>query len=140
MDVFALLPGSPSYVSCSIFVFIVRTASLNRFYKRVSSNVHVVKIKNMKILFILEMLRFSFTKWDLMTSKSYGSSGCRSKCISFGRSKFRRQSHMYIFIYTPTVVLAWYVTHMDTQLRGGICYASLEVGWYSTYQPTSTKA
>ena len=45
------------------------------------------------------------------------------------------------FIYTPTaIMLARYVTHMNTQSPGGICYASLEVGWYSRYQPTSTKA
>ena len=43
--------------------------------------------------------------------------------------------------YTPTaIMLARYVTHMNTQSPGGICYASLEVGWYSKYQPTSTKA
>ena len=43
--------------------------------------------------------------------------------------------------YTPTaIMLARYVTHMNTQSPGGICYASLEVGWYSRYQPTSTKA
>ena len=38
------------------------------------------------------------------------------------------------------MLAARYVTHMNTQLPGGICYASLEVGWYSTYQPTSTRA
>ena len=43
--------------------------------------------------------------------------------------------------YTPTaIMLARYVTHMNTQSPGGICYASLEVGWYSIYQPTSNKA
>ena len=43
--------------------------------------------------------------------------------------------------YTPTaIMLARYVTNMNTQSPGGICYASLEVGWYSKYQPTSTKA
>ena len=43
--------------------------------------------------------------------------------------------------YTPTaIMLARYVTHMNTQSPGGIYYASLEVGWYSKYQPTSTKA
>ena len=43
--------------------------------------------------------------------------------------------------YTPTaIMLARYVTHMNTQFPGGICYSSLEVGWYSIYQPTSTKA
>ena len=43
--------------------------------------------------------------------------------------------------YTPTaIMLARYVTHMNTQSPGGICYASLEVGWYARNQPTSTKA
>ena len=43
--------------------------------------------------------------------------------------------------YTTTaIMLARYVTHMNTQSRGGTCYASLEVGWHSRYQPTSTKA
>ena len=46
-----------------------------------------------------------------------------------------------ILFYTPTVImLARHVTHMNTVSPGGICYASLEVGWYSRYQPTSTKA
>ena len=36
-----------------------------------------------------------------------------------------------ISIYTSTaIMLARYVTHVNTQLPGGICYASLEVGWY----------
>ena len=40
--------------------------------------------------------------------------------------------------YTPTaIMLTKCVTHMNTQSPGGICYASLEVGWYSRYQPTS---
>ena len=46
-----------------------------------------------------------------------------------------------IINYTPTaIMLARYVTHMNTQSPGGICYASLDVGWYARYQPTSTKA
>ena len=45
------------------------------------------------------------------------------------------------YSYTTTaIMLARYVTHMNTQSPCGICYASLEVGWYSRYQPTSTKA
>ena len=33
--------------------------------------------------------------------------------------------------YTTTaIMLARYVTHMNTHSPGGICYASLEVGWY----------
>ena len=43
-------------------------------------------------------------------------------------------------IYTPTVIMLARYEHMNTQSPGGICYASLEVGWYSKYQPTSTKA
>ena len=50
-------------------------------------------------------------------------------------------SSLLLHSYTPTaIMLARYVTHMNTQSPGGICYASLEVGWYSRYQPTSTKA
>ena len=40
--------------------------------------------------------------------------------------------HGLMINYTPTaIVLARYVTHMNTQSPGGICNASLEVGWYS---------
>ena len=54
---------------------------------------------------------------------------------------YRAGNAVCIYLYTPTaIMLARYVTHMNTQSPGGICYASLEVGWYSTYQPTSTKA
>ena len=42
---------------------------------------------------------------------------CEVTCISF------------LIYYTPTaIMLARYVTHMNTQSPGGICYASLEVG------------
>ena len=60
---------------------------------------------------------------------------CKKKCLSKrgGRVNFLQVGTANVLnaidYYTPTaIMLAKYVTHMNTQLPGGICYASLEVG------------
>ena len=46
-----------------------------------------------------------------------------------------------LYFYTPTaVIFAGLVTHMNTQKPGWYGHASVEVGWYSSYQPTSSEA
>ena len=69
----------------------------------------------------------------LNAASSFASARKRAHLIAliFETEDKRNLDFNRICHYTPTaIMLARYVTHMNTHSSGGICYASLEVGWY----------